>query len=88
MLSFAVGSAIYGYEPWLGATFLTLNLGFWCGYGIVGISNVLDSNEFEERKLMPKILSSIGILLIAACGSLGSVLFVLTAIGTISWVIS
>jgi hypothetical protein len=88
MLSFSIAAAVYTYDQGLGATLLFLISGFWFGYLLIGISNLMDARAFDERKLPSQIVNGIGIVLVGASGSLGIILTAMVLIGAIAWMVT
>ena len=87
MLSFSIAGAIVSWERGLGITLLVLTAGFWIGYVLLGISNLIDAREFDDRKLWSQLIGALGTLLIAACATFGMILIALILLAAGAWLI-
>jgi len=88
MLSFSIAGAVANWEIGYGITLLSLNAGFWMGYVLIGISNLIDARDFDDRKLWPQFICAVGTLLIAACATIGIILVGMLFLAVFAWLVT
>lgn len=86
--SIALAGAICSFSAGLGTCLIVLTSGFWAGVYIQILCNVVDNSEFEERATANQVVVAASQILIAACGAFGIILWALTALSIVEFVIS
>ncbi len=62
--TFAISLALWRIAPVFGGAIVVCCLLFWCGFGLLFASNVIDTRQIDERTFVSKAMGICGALII------------------------